>query len=133
MLIGVVAVAILIAAQGVGGAVRSLVTEGPTRLETVGTCLTERSVEYGDVQGDLLALHASAGALATAIEGNRVTVSIEDSDDGARRLYENYLQVGGAEITRRLELRRRVVLLWEQEPTASQREFMRLCTLDAQG
>ena len=48
-------------------------------------------------------------------------------------MYDDYAGLMTADVVRTLlERRRKVVLLWEREPTTSQREFMYLCTLDAQ-
>lgn len=96
-------------------------------------CLTERSTPFDEAVGASIALSAARGALRTSVEGNSVTVALGGSERDAERLYETYAGVTTADVVRtRLDRRRKVVFLWEREPTTSQREFMYLCTLDAQ-
>ena len=62
-----------------------------------------------------------------------MTVALGGSESNAERVYRAYSRVAPEDVVRtRLERRRKVVLLWENDPTTSQREFMYLCTLDAQ-
>lgn len=130
--IAVVAVALLAVVQIAGAVVREAVTDDPSRLELVQTCLTERSVPFEQVTSDPIALSTSRGALRTMVEGNPVTVVLAGSEDEARRVYENYVAVSPDEALPRLEQRRKVVFLWDSPPSPTQREFMYLCTLDAQ-
>ncbi len=127
VLIGVVVVALLIVGQLVGGIARE---DEPSYLAKVQTCLTERSTPYEAVAGDLIAQSADRGALRTGVDGNGVTVVLGGSEDDAERIHDDYESVGSPGA--RLERNRKVVLLWDQPPTTSQRDFMVLCTLDAQ-
>ncbi len=132
VLAGVVVVASVLAVQIVAGAVRSVFSDEPSYLEQVQICLTERSTPYGPAS-DPVAASAGRGALATTVDGNPVTVALGSSESDAERVYQVYVAIAPAEIVgTRLERSRKVVLLWEREPTAAQREFMLLCTLDAQ-
>lgn len=112
---------------------REAVSDEPSTLELVQTCLTERSAPSEVVVADLIALSAARGALRATVEGNWVTVALGGSEKDAERLYENYVSVTSAAVANTLLDRRgNVVFLWEHEPTSSQREFMYLCTRDAQ-
>lgn len=130
--IGVSVVGAVILVQVLGGLGRALVTDEPSHLELVQTCLTERSTPFEPVVGDPVAESAGRGAVRTTVDGNAVTVALGGSDRDAERLYDAYTSVGAADVASRLERRRRVVLLWDRPPTAEQRAFMTLCTLDAQ-
>jgi len=131
--IGVVLVASALAAQVVAGIVRAAVSDEPSYLEKVQTCLIERDTRFETIVGDFVALSAARGALRTSVEGNSVTVALGGSERDAERVYDDYAALTTADVVRaQLERRRKVVLLWEREPTTSQREFMYLCTLDAQ-
>lgn len=130
---GLVAVTGVLVAQIVAGVVREALSDAPSHLELVGTCLTERATPFEPVADDPIARSAKRGSLRTTVEGNSVTVALGDSEDDAERLYEAYAAVAPADVVEtRLDRRRKVVFLWEREPTAAQREFMYLCTLDAQ-
>ena len=53
--------------------------------------------------------------------------------DDAECVHAAYVAVASAEVAQtRLERNRKVVLLWSMEPSNEQREFMHLCTRDAQ-
>ena len=133
MIIGVVLVASALAAQVVAGILREAVSDEPSYLEKVQTCLIERDTRFETIVGDFVALSAARGALRTSVEGNSVTVALGGSERDAERVYDDYAALTTADVVRALlERRRKVVLLWEREPTTSQREFMYLCTLDAQ-
>ena len=130
--IGVAVVSAVILVQVLGGLGRALVADEPSHLELVQTCLTERSTPFESVVGDPVAESAGRGAVWTTVDGNAVTVALGGSDRDAERVYDAYTSVGAADVASRLERRRRVVLLWDRPPTAEQRAFMTLCTLDAQ-
>jgi hypothetical protein len=133
VLIGVVVAALMVGAQVVGGAVREGMTDEPSRLELVERCLTERSVSFERVSGDPIAESAARGSIRTKVEGTSVTIALGDSEDDAERLYQTYADVATPGVVgTRLDRRRKVVFLWDDEPTSSQREFVYLCTLDAQ-
>ena len=121
------AVAAVFVGQVVGGLVRS---DEPSYLANVKTCLTERSTAFDALVGDPVAMSADRGALRTSIGGNGVTVALGGSESDARRIFGDYEAVGSPGA--RLEQRRKVVFLWDQPPTGEQRDFMVLCTLDAQ-
>ena len=128
-----VVVGSLLAIQVVAGVVRQALSNEPSFLEKVQICLTERSRPFGPADDDAVASSAERGALRTDVEGNAVTVALGGSESDAERVYRAYVSVAPEDVVRtRLERRRKVVLLWEHDPTTSQREFMYLCTLDAQ-
>jgi hypothetical protein len=133
VIIGVVLAASVLAAQVGAGIVREAASDEPSTLEKVRICLIERDTPFEEAAGDSIALSAARGALRTTVEGNSVTVALGSSEAEAERLYESYVSVTTDDVVRtRLDRRRKVVFLWEREPTTSQREFMFLCTLDAQ-
>ena len=127
---GLIVVGLVIAAQFVRGSIQQAAANEPSYLERVETCLTERSTPFEAVTGDLIALSAGRGALRTNVGGNHVTVALGSSEDDAKRIVGDYESVGSPGA--RLEQNRKVVFLWDQEPTADQHDFMVLCTLDAQ-
>ena len=130
VLVGVGLVLSLLCAQVVVGFVRE---DEPSFIQKVETCLTERATPFEEVSGDPIALSAKRGALRTTVEGNPVTVLLGGSEKDAERLYEAYTVVASDEVVAtQLDRRRKVVYLWSREPTTAQREFMYLCTLDAQ-
>ena len=130
VLVGVGLVAALLCAQVVVGFVRA---DEPSFLQKVETCLTERATPFEEVSGDPIALSAKRGALRTTVDGNSVTLSLGGSEKDAQRLYDAYAAVASADVVATLlDRRRKIVLLWDSEPTTAQRDFMYLCTLDAQ-
>lgn len=133
VLVGAAVVASLLAAQILAGWTRAVVSDEPSTLELVQTCLTERSRPYEAVDDDPIATGAGRGALRADIDGNRVTVALGSSERDAQRIYETYGLVAPADVVAtRLEQNRKVVFLWEEPPTPEQHAFMVLCTLDAQ-
>ena len=127
VLIGVAAMTSLLCAQVVVGLLRE---PEPSKLQT---CLTERSTPYVPVSDDPVAASAGRGALLTTVDGNRVTVSLGSSERDAERVYQTYMAIASADVVAtRLERNRKVVFLWEAQPTVVQHDFMVLCTLDAQ-
>jgi hypothetical protein len=130
LLIGLVAVAVFVVAQFVGGLVRVAVEKPPTYLEKLQTCLTERKTPYEPATSDPIASSASRGALRTTVAGNGVTVVLGRSEDEAKRIVDDYSSVGSP--GPRLEHERKVVFLWDEPPTSDQHAFMVLCTLDAE-
>lgn len=129
--IGLASVLVLLAIQVLAGVIREAVSDEPTHLELVQTCLTERATPFEEVVGDPIALSAGRGALRTTVEGAGVTVALGSSEQDAKRMYDAYLAVA-SDVESRLELNRKAVFLWEAAPTSSQHDFMVLCTLDAQ-
>ena len=130
VLIGVAAMTSLLCAQVVVGLLRE---PEPSYLEKLQTCLTERSTPYVPVSDDPVAASAGRGALLTTVDGNRVTVSLGSSERDAERVYQTYMAMASADVVAtRLERNRKVVFLWEAQPTVVQHDFMVLCTLDAQ-
>jgi hypothetical protein len=131
--VGLAVVGVLLLAQFVGGVVRTAVSPGLSPLERVQTCLTERSTPFETVSDDPVAQSAGHGALRTTVEGNRLTIALGSSERDARRLYGDYTGVMSPEAaTALLDLHRRVVFLWANAPTQSQKDFAYLCTLDVQ-
>jgi hypothetical protein len=133
VILGVVLVASVLAAQVVAGIVREAVSDELSYLEKVQTCLTERMRPFEPAVQDLVASSAKRGAIRTLVEGNRVTVALGGSEADAERVYRAYVAVApAAVVATRLERHRKVVFLWDDEPSQAQREFMYLCSLDAQ-
>ena len=130
--VGLAVASALLVLQVLAGSAREALTDQPSVRELVETCLTERATPFEPVTDDPLALSAERGALRTTVQGNRVTVALGGSEADARRVYDAYTAVAPSAVETLLEQRRKVVLLWEQPPTEEQREFMGLCTLDAQ-
>ena len=129
VLVALAVVASAVVLQIVGGWARANEPSVPQKVET---CLTERSRPFGPAE-DPIASSAERGALRTHVEVNVVTVALGGSESDAERVYRAYVEVAPEDVVRtRLERRRKVVLLWDNDPTASQREFMYLCTRDAQ-
>jgi hypothetical protein len=124
-----VAAAIVLAQVG-GWLVYRSVHHGPTPLELTEKCLRrEKLLTIESTSGDPIAESARGGALATRVEGNGVHVAIATSDTEAAELANEYLRTAGRQIDLRLDVRGRVVYVWEapQRPTASQRQTMYDC------
>jgi hypothetical protein len=133
VVVSAVVLASLLVVQVCAGLVRTAVTDEPSTLEKVETCLVERSRPFEPVARDPVASSAERGALRVDVFGNHVTVALGGSERDAKRVYEAYVSVAPSGVAgTTLELHRRVVFLWERPPTAEQRDFMYLCTLDAQ-
>ena len=123
----------LLVAQVCAGLVRAAVSDQQSTLEMVQTCLVERSRPFEPVAGDPVASSAERGALRVDVFGNHVTVALGGSERDAKRIYDAYVSVAPSGVVgTTLDLHRRVVFLWDSPPTAEQRDFMYLCTLDAQ-
>lgn len=132
-MVGVVVAVSLLAVQVIAGVTRDVLSDQPTALELVETCLTERERPFERVVDDLVAASAERGALRTDVDGNSVTVALGGSEKDAERVHAAYVAVAPADVVRtRLERNRKVVLLWSLEPSQEQREFIHLCTRDAQ-
>ena len=131
--IGVCLTVSLLATQLVVGLVRQLVHPPPSYLQKVETCLTERGKKFAPALGDPIAQSAKRGALRTTLGGNSVTIVLGGSEKDAARIYADYAEVGSAGFVRtQLEQHRKVVFVWGFEPSAEQRQFVYLCTMDAQ-
>jgi hypothetical protein len=131
--IGIVSVAAVALVQVVAGTVRTEASPGPTALERVHECLKERSTPFSAVSDDPVAESAGHGALRTSVEGNPVTFALGRSEADARRIYDDYTAVmSSAAASARLDLHGRVVFLWDDAPSQSQKDFVYLCTLDVQ-
>ena len=123
-------VAVLVAAEIVGWLVYRSRPHGPSALEKTETCLRrEKLLSIEPIGGDPIATRARGGALATRVEGNGVHVAIAQSDAEVAQLADDYLRAAGRRIRLRLEVRGRVVYVWEQphEPTPTQRQTMYDC------
>jgi len=131
--VGIAVVVCLLLVEVVGGTARRGLSDVPTFLENVETCLTERTTPFAPVVNDPIAQSTTRGALRTTVEGNGVTVVLGSSEADAERVYGAYVSVAPDDIAGiRLEQNRKVVFLWDVAPTSSQHDFMVLCTLDAQ-
>lgn len=123
-------VALLVAAELVGWLVYRSRPHGPSALDRTETCLRrEKLLSVEPVRGDPIASGAGGGALATRVEGNGVHVAIAKSEAEASQLADAYLRTVGRGISLRLEVRGRVVYVWEQarEPTPTQRQTLYDC------
>lgn len=123
-------VALLVAAELVGWLVYRSRPHGPSALEHTETCLRrEKLLPVEPVVDDPIASSARGGALATRVEGNGVHLAIARSDAEAQELADEYLRTAGRGIEQRLEVRGRVVYVWEQarEPTPTERQTMYDC------
>ena len=123
-------VAVLVAAELVGWFVYRSRPHGPSALERTETCLRrEKLLSIEPIGQDPIATRARGGALATRVEGNGVHVAIAKSDAEAAQLADAYLRTAGRSIGLRLDVRGRVVYVWEQsrEPTPTQRQTMYDC------
>ena len=133
VVIGVVVALSVVVVQVAAGVVRGIVSDVPSYLEQVQTCLVERDTPFARVEGDPIAQSARRGALSVRVDGNSVTVALGGSESDATRVHDAYAAVATAAVLETLlDRRRKVVFLWAREPTTAQREFMYLCTLDAQ-
>ncbi len=125
-----VLVAVLVVAQLTGWLVYRSVHDEPSALELTEKCLRrEKLLPIEPVAPDSIASTARGGALATRVEGNGVQVVIATSDDEAEDLAAAFLETEGRNIEARLEVRGRVVYVWEaaQEPSPTQRQTMYDC------
>jgi hypothetical protein len=123
-------VALLVAAELVGWLVYRSRPHGPSALEQTERCLRrEKLLPVEPVGDDPIASSARGGALATRVEGNGVHVAIAKSDSEAAELADTYRRTAGRRIQLRLEVRGRVVYVWEQprEPSPTQRQTMYDC------
>lgn len=124
------AVAVLVAAQVVGWLVYRSVHEEPRALELTERCLRrEKLLPVGPVPSDSLAARARGGSLATRVEGNGVQVAIARSEEEAEELAGLLLETEGRNIEARLDVRGRVLYVWEHsdEPSPTQRQTMYDC------
>lgn len=125
-----VLVAVFVAAEVVGWTVYRSSPHGPSALELTEKCLRrEKLLPIEPLEADPVAARAGGGALATRVEGNGVHVAIAKSDGEAAALREDYLRTAGRRVALRLEVRGRVLYLWEQsrKPTPTQRQTMYDC------
>jgi hypothetical protein len=125
-----VVVAVIVVAEITGWLVYRSVHHGPTPLELTAKCLRrEKLLPVESAGDDPIAATASGGALATRVEGNGVHVAIATSDREAAELANAYLHTQGRRIELRLDVRGRVVYVWEAptRPTVTQRQTMYDC------
>jgi hypothetical protein len=123
-------VALLVAAEVVGWLAYRSRPHGPSALELTEKCLRrEKLLPIESIGDDPIASTARGGAIATRVEGNGVHVAIAKSEAEAAELADAYLRTAGRRIRLRLEVRGRVVYVWEQsrEPTPTQRQTMYDC------
>jgi hypothetical protein len=123
-------VTVLVVAQLAGWLVYRSVHEEPSALELTERCLRrEKLLPVESISYDPIAARARGGALGTEVEGNGVRVAIAESDDEARELADAYLATEGRNIESRLDVRGRVLYVWEASGEASptQRQTMYDC------
>jgi hypothetical protein len=120
-------VAVLVVAQLAGWLVYRSVHDEPTALDLTQKCLRrEKLLPIESIAGDEIAGTARGGAIATRVEGNGVHVAIAKSEAEARELADAYLQTG-RNIENRLDVRGRVVYVWEAVHSPTQRQTMYDC------
>ena len=124
-----VAVAALVALQLGGWLVYRVVHEETPPLAETIRCLTREKLLELATATDPIAASARGGWVATRVEGNGVHAAIAGSTSEAERLVDLYRSVAG-ELTGRLELRGKVVYLWEGVSTPTQRQTMYDCHYD---
>lgn len=125
-----VLVIVLVVAQVGGWLVYRSVHHEPTALELTEKCLRrEKLLAVESVVKDPIASTARGGALATRVEENGVVVAIAKSDDEAEELADTYRRTVGRKIELRLDVRGRVVYVWElpRLPSPTQRQTMYDC------
>ena len=123
-------VVVLVVAELAGWIVYRSVHHEPTALELTEKCLRrEKLLPVESIEGDAIASRARGGALGTRVEGNGVHVAIATSDEEAAELANAYLQTSGRKIAIRLDVRGRVIYVWEavRLPSPTQRQTMYDC------
>ena len=123
---GLAAVAVLIVAALVGWVVESARYED-RGYEQLRRCLIDWKGATVTSTRDPIARSAELGAFETVIETNGITVSVARNREEAEEIVAHYRAVGG-ELGTRLELRGRLVFLWEREPSPTQLQAMIDCT-----
>jgi hypothetical protein len=125
--IGLLAAAALVVLAFVSWGAEAAFTEKPSRLADTLRCLqAEKLLDVDPVQRDPIAARASGGALATRVEDNGVHILLVRSGREAVRLADAYRRVGG-DLSGRLEIRGRVLYLWEGDSTPTQRQTVYDC------
>jgi hypothetical protein len=125
--IGLLAASALVALSFVSWGVETASTDEPSRLAETHLCLQrEKLLTVEPAKRDPIAARAREGALATRIEGNGVHILLTRSQREAKRLADAYARIGG-ELTGRLEVRGRIVYLWEGPSTPTQRQTVYDC------
>ncbi|HET9289192.1 MAG TPA: hypothetical protein VFO26_16690 [Gaiella sp.] len=123
-------VGLLVVAELAGWIIYGSVHHEPTALELTQKCLRrEKLLSVESIGDDAIAVAARGGALATRVEGNGVHLAIAKSDDEAEEIAQAYLQTAGRNIDARLDVRGRVVYVWEAAdgPSPTQRQTMYDC------
>ena len=122
-------VAVLVITQFIAWIVYRSVHRDPSALELTEKCLRrEKLLAVESIVTDPIARSAHGGALSTRVEGNGVQVLFATSDEEAVELATAYLGTG-RKIELRLDLRGRVLYVWEKPGRASptQRQAMYDC------
>lgn len=123
-------VAAIVLVETAGWLVYRSVHHGPTPLELTEKCLRrEKLLPIESVRGDAIATAARGGAIATRVDGNGVHLAIATSDREAAELADAYRRTAGRQIELRLDMRGRVVYVWEapRRPTTTQRQTLYDC------
>jgi hypothetical protein len=125
--LGLAGACLLVVLAFAAWAVETASTDEPSRLAQTERCLRrEKLLDVRPVKPDPIAAEASAGALATTVEGNGLHVLLARSKREAARLAAAYRQIGG-ELRGRLEVRDTVVYVWEGAATPTQRQTVYDC------
>lgn len=127
MRVGLLAATALVALAFVSWGAEAAVKDEPSRFALTKRCLqAEKLLEVDPPTRDPIAALARNGALATRVQGNGVHILLAGSQSEARRLADAYARIGG-ELTGRLEIRGRLVYLWEGASTPTQRQTVYDC------
>jgi hypothetical protein len=119
--------ALLVAAIIAGWQVYERVHHEPSRLNLTIRCLTrERGLTIDRGESDALAAGASAGWLATVVEGNGVHIAIAGSAREAARIAASYAVVADLRAGQ-LEQRGSHVYLWAEPSSPTQRQTVYDC------
>ena len=122
-------VAVLLLAELAGWIVYRSVHDDPTALELTERCLRrEKLLATESIAGDPIATTARGGALVTRVADDGVQVVIASSDEEAARRSRPPIGRTGRRIDLRLDVRGRVVYVWEAVRAPVARRSARRCT-----
>lgn len=120
--LAMVAVAAVVLADLVAWKVWDVTRHKPTRLEQTLRCLNdEKGLATVVPARDPLARSAGDGSLETTIEGNDVTIALAATEEQALKIERGYNAVA-SELAGRLERRGRIVYLWKNVSSPTQRQ-----------
>jgi len=124
--LGLIAAAVVVAAQLGVGAAWSLTHDDPSLLQLTRRCLErEKGFAVEETTGDPVAGSARGGTLRAIVEGGLVTLSIANGTGEVERLRAAYAAKGDP--GPRLDVHGRYVALWLRPPTRGQRQHTYDC------